>query len=321
MMIGHGFPLYQRLCARFQLRFAECLRNDDSDGDYLPPFTEVVDAILSLRPRLIFLLIPNNPLGEQISTLEIKQLCNLLDDLDAYLLVDRVCQMPWDARHPVMEALATSIASGRTVVVDSFSKSESLAGLRTGFAIANNEWTTLFEQMLKSRVLNPIVFSTVTLALTRLAEASPSLTSAVRRLIAPHLDAIYAEYPTSESRYDPLQTFEQFSGEYLRDQGARKVIIDTNFRALKDVFGAVALRPFTVTSGFNVAVTLPAMSSCREQDDQRRLAHEYGIGILPESCFRASRNEGKHYFVRIGLTPSLKDFASGLTRLERFYGS
>lgn len=320
MMLGHGFPLYSLLSTRFHLGFHECLGDQQSSDGYLPSDQKILDQIDEVHPRIIFLLLPNNPLGEQLSPKLIQHLCDLLPHIDAYLLVDRVCQMSWDHRAPIMSALSRGISQGRVVILDSFSKSESLAGLRTGYAIANDEWIIRFEKMTKSRFLNPIVFSTVTLALTRLAESDASIAPAIRRLLEPRLAEIYSEYPSEEARFSPFETFDSFQKAYLKEQENRRAIIQNNFLLMQDRFENLAIKPLRLDSGFNVALTLPTMSRSREYADQYNLAVDHGVGVLPEFCFRKSINDGNNYFLRIGLTPPTQDFELAVDKMARYYG-
>lgn len=321
VMIGHGFPLYSLLSSKFGLVFEEVLGDDSVVDTFLPSIAEVIEHLSTSRPSLIFLLVPNNPFGETYSTEDLSSLLSYCQGLGIHILIDRVCQLAWDDRSTLMRAMAPGIQQGLVFVADSFSKSESLAGLRTGFLISSPEWRARLEALTKERFLNPVVFSTVTLAMTRLAESNHRTRQKAARLLLPYLDALHCEYPKAEARMDVEQVFEAFCSAYDGDRREKNQRLTLNYERTVETFQAKCDRRLNLSSGFNVVLELPQMLWTAEQRDRESLSNECGVGVLTEACFRASKRSSGHYFIRLGLTLTNDEYAEGLVRLDSYYSS
>jgi aspartate/methionine/tyrosine aminotransferase len=319
LLIGHTYPLYQLLAQKFSLHSTQLLGEDSCETSFLPVIDRVLETLDSTSPRLIFLLVPNNPLGETYNEEQLSRIVDWCANNNAYLLVDRVCQLPWDDRRSLMAAMEPGIVSGRVFIADSFSKSESFAGLRTGFVVTARSWQPTLERLTQHRYLNPVAFSTVTLAMSRLAEVAPNLSASALRLISAHAPALYCEYPKDEARLPLAEAFPEFAARYATETERRKRTVRANFEALQDAFEKDSRRPLLLTSGFNVSLELPQMLWNKEIDDQLALGRQHGVGVLTERCFRSRSRCTGNYFIRIGLSLTEGEFAEGLQRLRTYY--
>ncbi|WP_281193305.1 aminotransferase class I/II-fold pyridoxal phosphate-dependent enzyme [Halorubrum sp. F4] len=103
-----------------------------------PPEWELsVDAVAeAMRPdtRLVVLTNPSNPTGKYLGPETMRALYDLVEEQDAYLLVDEVYRMLADDPHPPAAALGPRAISAAGV-----SKSYGLAGARLGWIVADPE--------------------------------------------------------------------------------------------------------------------------------------------------------------------------------------
>jgi aspartate/methionine/tyrosine aminotransferase len=318
LAVGHTFPLYHRLAHDFEWRFHECLGHGDSDGRFMPGGARVAEALERIKPRLVCLVLPNNPLGELICPETLAHVLAHVRRHGARLLVDRVCLMPWDDAAHIATAVAPLVSQGQAVLVDSFSKTDSLAGLRTGFLVSDKAIKDHVVALTKSRFLNPPPFGAATLAVTRLAAASARTATRTLSAFAHAQEELFSEYPCAEEFHAFIDAARQQLPALARDAGELRRRVRGNFDALALQFGAIACRPLRLEAGFNVALELPAMHAEREWPDQRELAAVHGVGVLTSGCFCAELTS-RRYFVRIGLTLDAADFAQGLQRLQSFY--
>jgi aspartate/methionine/tyrosine aminotransferase len=318
-VIGHAYPLYHLLPARFGLVTNEILAPDDNHESLLPAIDQVLQALNDKAPKMVFLLAPNNPVGECYDRPDLSLIVDWCREHKASMLVDRVCQMPWDDRSALMGSLSEGIAAGIVFVADSLSKSESLAGIRTGFLISGRRWQPSLEKLTQYRYLNPIIFSTVTLAMVRVAEAGPTLQSTASRLISAHVPSLYCEYPKGEPRLNIQRCFEECLEKYPEEMSSRRAVIEANHTSLLSAFSAVACRRLQLQSGFNVCLELPQMNVDNEVYDQHELGKAFGVGVLTERCFRQDPRRSGRYFIRLGLSLSVAEFQDGLNRLKSFY--
>jgi aspartate/methionine/tyrosine aminotransferase len=320
LAIGHTFPLYHRLSLDHDLDFYECLGMTDSSDRFMPRPQNVAAALERLKPRLIFLVLPNNPLGELICPESLQHIVAHVRRHDGRLLVDRVCLMPWDAFDALAALVGPLVLEGKAVMVDSFSKSESLAGLRTGYMVSDSGTKARVVESIKSRFLNPPPFGAATLALTRLAMLGTRTGCRVLSTFAKAQDELFSEYPAQEE----FRTFFDAAIESLPHlalgTAVRRRLLRRNFARLEERFAGSVSRPLRLEAGFNVAFALDAMDARREAVDQRELAVAHGVGVLTSSSFCVAP-PGRRYFIRIGLTLNAVDFDVGLARLHSYFSN
>jgi aminotransferase len=131
-----GFVLYEpcvRLAGGVPVSVPLMEKND---------FRLSIDALLSLitdKSRVIILNFPNNPTGGVISYDEAAALAKVAVEYDLIVISDEVYEkMVYDgARHYCLAALPEM--RGRTLVVNSFSKTYAMTGLRVGYVYGPRE--------------------------------------------------------------------------------------------------------------------------------------------------------------------------------------
>jgi aspartate/methionine/tyrosine aminotransferase len=318
LAVGHSFGLYHRLATERALLFHDCLGDESNVDTFMPSEQMVAEALEIVSPRVIFLLLPNNPLGEIVDRPTLVRIVDYVRKHGARLLVDRVCLMPWDAPTHVRELIGPLARDGLAMMSDSFSKAESLAGLRMGYIVTDARSKARIVEMIKSRYLNPQVFGSATLALTRaVSYGQRRARQYVRACLSAH-DRLFGEYPPSESFRDFLIESTEALPTLALEMAARRQHIQDNFHRLRATFSGRATRALRLDGGFNVALALDAMAAHRETADHLELANIHGVGVLTSRCF-CQDPVGLKYFVRIGLTLPGEVFEQGLERLDKFY--
>lgn len=318
LAIGHAFGLYHRLATERGLTFHECLGDEGNVNSFMPSEQAVAEALDRVEPQLIFLLLPNNPLGEIVDRASLERIATHVRKHDARLLVDRVCLMTWDEPVHVRELLGPLVLEGRAAMSDSFSKSESLAGLRIGYLVTNARSKTGIIETIKSRFLNPPVFGSATLALTRAGSRGEKRAHRYLHVFRSAHDRVFGEYPPEESFQGFLAEAADALPQLALQSAQRKQLIQDNFQRLKHAFGGRVTRALRLDAGFNVALALDAMDADKEENDQLDLAQNHGVGVLTSRCF-CQTPVGRKYFVRVGLTLPGQLFEQGLKRLDSFY--
>ncbi len=319
LAIGHTFPLYNRLADDFGLSFHEVLGAMSADS-FMPSAATIAEALKLHHPRIVFLIVPNNPLGEFVSDEGLGEICRYVASSGARLLVDRVCQMPWDEPGEIPAMLGPLMESGLAVTVDSFSKSESLAGLRAGFVVSDAATKAGIVELIKSRYLNPVTFPTASLAALRLVQFDANVDARLAHVYENACDLIFSEYPRDEAFHDFLADVKAKLPALRAGMRDRRAVLQRNFALLESTLAADLVRPLHWAGGFNVAICSAGMDADREEDHARALAQDSGIGVLTTTCF-CTANNASHYFVRVGLTLPHDDFAEGLGRLRDFFGA
>ncbi|MEM9760901.1 MAG: pyridoxal phosphate-dependent aminotransferase [Pseudomonadota bacterium] len=319
LTLGPAFPYYHRLAADAGLDFVQVVRPDDRTGASLPESAQIAEVLGAKAPRVIVLILPNNPLGEILDEAGLQVICDYVAQGHARLLVDRVCLMPWDNADRVARKIGPLVDTGFAGVVDSLSKSESLAGIRRGFAVTNAEVKARLVELTKTRFLNPPTFPAATMAAVRLAQYDLRRGNRMGILFADSADEIFSEYPGGEDFRAFLEEAVAILPEVRAGTARRHETLRRNFEALELAFADRLAGPLLWNAGFNVALATTDMDSAREASDAEALAREKGVGVLTSRCFGVEDRD--FYFVRIGLTLPPSDFTEGLSRLLSFYAS
>tara|TARA_B100000795_G_scaffold208559_1_gene162044 strand:- start:683 stop:1765 length:1083 start_codon:yes stop_codon:yes gene_type:complete len=101
----------------------------------------VVSVIKKIKPKMICLPNPDSPTGTVFSLADLRKIIDTAKDVEALILID-------EAYHPLyIETVAPWIYECKNlVVVRSFSKAWGAAGLRVGYALANNDLITFMHK-------------------------------------------------------------------------------------------------------------------------------------------------------------------------------
>lgn len=320
LAVGLCFPYYYELFTGMGLTYTECI----DDDRLIPGVDDILAALEAHRPRVVVLLLPHNPAGCLMAPDEYRRIVEAARDIGAVVFCDRVCLMMWDYGSELTQAFYDGIADGDVFVFDSLSKSDSLAGLRAGFLLCSTAYHDRIEREIRYRALNPIVFSTPTIAFTRIATLSYAFGSRwgdyFERLVRMYNEALFLDYPSSYG--DPFEGTDMSRDitNYIEEQTRLQRMIEANLRIVEQVAGSRLVKPLALDGGFNVLLEMDGMRAGREEADQDRLCNDHGVAVLTERCFRASRSGDKEtYSVRLGLSLEPWEFEAGMERMDRYY--
>lgn len=131
LILEPTFGEYEVAC---RIAGAEVLKQWVSlDESSTPRIEKTVNLIRQHHPRGIFICNPNNPVGQYLSQQEIEMILDTLRD--GLLILDEAYIAFMDESWSSIDL----ISRGNVVVVRSMTKDYALAGLRLGYAIANQE--------------------------------------------------------------------------------------------------------------------------------------------------------------------------------------
>lgn len=322
-MIGVSFPVYSSLMNRFGIQFVEVTH----DGVVVPEIEFVLEKLTNIRPRVIVLSLPHNPSGVLKSVTYYEKILSWARTNRGLVIVDRVCLMPWDDTDDISRIVYDYIREGVCFVIDSQSKSLSLAGLRLGFVLMDPRYLAGLEAEIRARSLNPVVFGTLTLALCRMGQLARKIgiheTNKVFRFARRYFRDAVLQYPSDFTipRINVDEFISDFVSSYVGEINVLKERIANNYRSIVDVFEDYATRDIVLDAGFNVLLQLPGMINRNEILDQEKLALQYGVCILSERCFRDnSSNEERYYYIRLSLSVPEQNFRDALLIMKDYYG-
>ena len=131
------FPAYQQLYSVPKSLGAKVeLLNLDEENKWLLDLDRLAELVDD-KTKLIVVNNPHNPTGSLITSSDLKKVCDIAEEVDAFLLCDETYRglyiNPGDFVPSAVDL------SDKAIVTGSFSKAFSLAGLRLGWVAANSQ--------------------------------------------------------------------------------------------------------------------------------------------------------------------------------------
>ena len=136
---------------------------------------EVVDAIVSKRPRVVCIANPDSPTGTVFSKEDMRRIIEVAGETGAVMLVDEAYHpfypesvVPWVDEFPHL------------VVARTFAKAWGMAGLRIGYAVSHPDLAKVLHKVRPMYEVNTVAVA----AMERLLDFVPEMEASVRRLNA-----------------------------------------------------------------------------------------------------------------------------------------
>jgi histidinol-phosphate aminotransferase len=134
------FAMYEIYSKIYDLEVTWLDYNASEKGPLLPVDT-FISVIRKVKPKMVCIPNPDSPTGTIFSPDDLEKIINISGEVGALILID-------EAYHPIYHWTAVPLIYkyNHLVVVRSFSKAWGAAGLRVGYAIANNKLIILMHK-------------------------------------------------------------------------------------------------------------------------------------------------------------------------------
>jgi len=327
LLVGLTYPLYVSLGKIYGYQIEES-RSTLPNCD-MPTVEELAKDIERFNPDIVVFSYPCNPSGEQYTNKELDQIVQLLHEKKIRCIFDCVCNLifsekevivpePYILKHQMLE---------NAVIVNSFSKTESLPGFRIGYLVGDYDLMT-FAWTKQQGVMNPPNYPVVAvwiIALFRclfLSEQYGQNEKEKRRIIKCFKHMFFTstvlcpqamrDYVKELSEYHIFDEYEKFKAEMLAQE--KLFAANKNYVSQK-------LQPFLIgetrmDTGFNYLIKLSPCRYIGELDFCADLLRKTGIAIFTESGFALTETSENDYWVRISLAAPEKLFCE---TIDRFY--
>ena len=126
-----SFAMYPVYCQMFSAKYYPLKLKLDSKFNY---FKILKEKIIKIKPKIISLANPNQPLEAMLSLKEIKAILNLSKKYNSLVVIDEAY-----AHFNKVNSIPLIKKFKNLVVVRTFSKSFGLAGMRIGYSVANEK--------------------------------------------------------------------------------------------------------------------------------------------------------------------------------------
>lgn len=320
-MVGMAFPVYSSLMNRLGLDYVEIY----DDQTIVPELDMLFDTFERVCPAIIILALPHNPSGVMQDIDYYRAIMDWASEHGAFIFVDRVCLMPWDDVTELSRVFHPHVADNRCFIIDSPSKSNSLAGIRLGLVLMGEAHIEGFEKEIRCRSLNPAVFGSSTFALCRLGNLcfhhGPEPARRVSRFMRRYVHAVYRQYPSDfvPPDVDCEELIQTFVADYCKEVAILRKRVAINQASIVDVLGGISDRAIILDGGFNVLVSSDKMKAANEVSDQEALAKRHGVCVLTQRCFQSDQQHSKTYFLRLSLSIPEEGFRKALEVIRDYF--
>jgi histidinol-phosphate aminotransferase len=151
-------PTYDNFRICLEMRGAE-IHSFFFDDMFVPSINQLIKFVQLIKPKLVYLVNPNNPTGTMFKSKEIEQFLKAIKNTvlvidEAYVEFNKECSS---------ESLVNKYDN--LVVTRTFSKAFCLASVRCGYAIANPETISMMKKVRNMKEVNQIAQVAVSAAL------------------------------------------------------------------------------------------------------------------------------------------------------------
>lgn len=313
LLPGFNHPIFEQLARHHHFTLFELIGEGTDSLPTLPAAAAVAQTIQEQRPGVVVLVHPNNPSGEIYTEAELATIFHAARQAESFLLLDQVGQLPvsYETWININKLILSTRVQDRTILVQSFSKSESIPGFRIGYLAippALETFVTRFQQLM---IMNPQLALSLPVFLSSLArclflgtrlqwsgqEGNLYLArffSGLGRLSLGELSSRLAQVLAPASL---LTLSERYSQEHLKNYQS----VCANQRYMHEQLGRYISRKTELKGGFNCLVEFEPFAHRDEFAVCQQVFQATGIALLPESSFRVYRARRANFWVRVSL--------------------
>lgn len=335
LQIGMNYPIFERLSKPYHLHISELLVDEEGDPDcMLPSVEQVISRMKQSRPRMLIITVPNNPAGQSYSEDELVKVFNAANELDMMVMVDKAGQMSiTNARFVnVSRAVARADSQEHLIQVSSFSKTDSVPGLRLGYLMASERivahtvkyqlYTTLNPQTVP---MLPVFYSFLIRSVYLMRKngwmrycTCGEVLNAFGRLFEITTALAPKELRVLIEKRLYMKNFEMDYQSYTNELLNNEMCMDRNHQYILKTLGQYTSRYSALENGFNFLMEISAFKSENEEKLCQDFFHETKVALLTESCFRLSRPKRGNFWIRISLAAPEAKFRSAVDRFRIF---
>lgn len=327
LLVGMTYPLYMTLGREYGYQMRES-RSTLHDRD-MPTVDELKKAIEQFKPDVLVFSYPCNPSGEKYTDEELDQIMKLLHEKGIHCIFDCVCNILMSEKEVTVPEplIMKNKMMGKSIIVTSFSKTESVPGFRIGY-IAGDYDLMQFVRPKQVSIMNPPNMPTIAVWLTLLFRClylseqyeqderdRKKIILCFKRIFFVTTALCSQNIRDYVSELIDKRLFDEYE-KYKREMLAQEKIFSVNKKYAEQRLFHFLKGSTRIDGGFNYLVKLKPCRHLSELDFCRDLLQKTGIAIFTESGFALTRAKEDDYWVRISLAVPNEQFRK---TIDRFY--
>lgn len=328
-LVGMNYSLYERLAQKHNFKCLEIC--NDNDNYSIPTANDFKSVKKGNKKNIFVFSFPNNPSGESYDENTFCEIINYIKSIDGFVLMDMVCdnyftQIP---HYPLQSIITKLDYWDSCALINSFSKSDAVAGLRIGYVYSNVRLIEFCAQKNADSIMNPPTFPAFPILITCLFRCIYLYKSlgkdnkALYRLVRVYEKLFFltsAIVPNEMAQF-VSHVFENIEEEYYRyinKQLNNEKIIKKNAQLTKDVFHKYIEKYSLLEYGFNFCIWFKNSFKQTELELINSLIKNTGVAILTESSFTIRSVKKHQYMMRFSTACNENDYYQALIRMKDY---
>jgi len=325
IIVGKNYALYEMLSKKCKLEIAQVTSHDK----FIPDINEILMYIENCSDNHAFIFShPNNPSGEQYSQEEYDKILSSLKKKHCFAIFDEVCNMIISNNDLVIiESSITKLNYwNNCVIINSFSKTESIPGFRLGYVYASKEIINyIFQQQscslmsIPSVLVLPVFFTSLFRCMF-LSEKYSWNRYDKKRLIQIFRSIFYITTSIPDDCIksiieDKFNNIDLIYNTYIQELLDNENTINENYKYLLEKLDKYIIGVSSLKSGFNFMIKLKFIEKFTELEFVSDLLKKTGLAVLTESAFSLESNMDSMFWFRISLACPSKIFKKAINKL------
>ncbi|MFV0517673.1 MAG: pyridoxal phosphate-dependent aminotransferase [Aminipila sp.] len=327
LLVGMTYPLYMALGNEYGYQMEES-RSSFFNRD-MPTVKELKDDIERFNPDVVVFTYPCNPSGEKYKDEELKQILEVLYKMGIYCIFDCVCNMIISEKEVTVPEpiIMESNMMEKSIIVNSFSKTESVPGFRIGYIAGHFDVIHFVRSKQVMSIMYPpnvpiiAVWLSLLFRCLYLSEQYGQEERIRKRIVlcfkrmffvttvlSPKAIWDYVKELVDERLFDEYE-------KYKEQMFANERIVNSNKEYLIKRLSPFLVGSTNMDGGFNYLVKLKPCYNLSEMDFCKDLLQKTGIAIFTESGFTLNKAKEDDYWVRISLAAPSDIFQKTIDRL------
>ena len=332
VLAGMNYSLYERLAKKhfFPVQELRC-----EDEPYSIPKAKDFHNLTHYSDKTVFVFsIPNNPTGESYSAEQFSEIVSEIELCDGFIILDQVCNLVISKQiQPMLESVITTQNYWHNcAVINSFSKTEAIAGFRIGYVYGEDKLINFCSQINAKTIMNPPTFPAFPIVLTCLFRClyinnnmynSSVLHRDFQRMFRRLFYITSAIIPVSMREYTDsvFENLDTYYNQYITEQLENELVMQKNYAETCRIFDPYIRKVSKFRSGFNFCMWFSYPFKMNELTLIERLLEHTGVAILTESSFSLWAAHKNDFFIRFSTACKQELYDSALQRMNLFLES
>lgn len=298
LFLGFNYFLFFQLMNKYELPYTLLTSAEGRNYHNAPTVDEIKREILQNNgPIAVFLSMPCNPSGENYSIKEVEEIIALLKAIPGSLLIIDKCQqdeLHLDSYVNVGHLIAKAKFEDQAIVINSFSKTRSIPGIRLGYITGN-------ESIIRYIILNIkysyychsqlFIFPIIADLLIRLLFICEYYGLEADRLYVPFNKAVARHSGISlYTRYlrGILTKVRKSYADYAKPITQNYKIIQENYVYSINQLEALSAGYTKLSGGFNFSIQFKGLEARNQLNHCAEIVQSIGLLLMPECYFNGS---------------------------------